>query len=455
MKLHIYGALKTYKSRRPLRLHMPGHKADRRSFPLFRDAALDITELSFSDNLDSPDGIIMQAEQDIAAILGAERSHILTDGSTVGIYAMVYAAKQRGGKLAVPRNAHKSVYNACAVLGVEPYLLKNNEKEGILLPPTAADVEEAFKKEPNVCGVLITSPDYYGNVADLQSLRKVCARYRKLLLADGAHGAYMRFDADEKGAYAGNFADAWVDGAHKTLPSLTQGSILNVRDASLEPDLAEGLNLFRTTSPSYPIMASVEYGVKFMAERGAERIDALRRQFAFVKTRLKKRGIRFYEESRTLVLAVDFGGAGLRVQAAAEELERRGIFPELEDGRYVLFYFSPLTPLSALNRLERNVAAVWRMRALRGGGETAPRYAAGIKKFSYLTAHTLAYEYVPLSEAVGRIAARNAGVTPPCYPIVVAGEQVTAQAALALERAPHTFGLKEKTIAVTKIGGRE
>ena len=103
MKLHIYGALKTYKSRRPLRLHMPGHKADRRSFPLFRDAALDITELSFSDNLDSPDGIIMQAEQDIAAILGAERSHILTDGSTVGIYAMVYAAKQR-----IFRNLHDS-----------------------------------------------------------------------------------------------------------------------------------------------------------------------------------------------------------------------------------------------------------------------------------------------------------------------------------------------------------
>ena len=158
MKLHIYGAMKSYKSLRPLRMHMPGHKAHRSMLAYFKDAAKDITELSFSDCLESPDGVIARAEQDVAEILGAAKSHILTDGSTAGVYALVYLAKKRGGRLAIARNSHKSVYNACAVLGVEPYLLKTNERDGVLLPPAAADVEEAFKRE-NVGAVLVTTPD--------------------------------------------------------------------------------------------------------------------------------------------------------------------------------------------------------------------------------------------------------------------------------------------------------
>lgn len=41
MKLHIYEALVSYKKKRAARFHMPGHKANRRFFSPFRDAALD------------------------------------------------------------------------------------------------------------------------------------------------------------------------------------------------------------------------------------------------------------------------------------------------------------------------------------------------------------------------------------------------------------------------------
>lgn len=453
MKLHIYGAMKSYKSLRPLRMHMPGHKAHRSMLAYFKDAAKDITELSFSDCLESPDGVIARAEQDVAEILGAAKSHILTDGSTAGVYALVYLAKKRGGRLAIARNSHKSVYNACAVLGVEPYLLKTNERDGVLLPPAAADMEEAFKRE-NIGAVLVTSPDYFGNVADLAALSRVCRRYGKLLLADGAHGAALRFDADEKESYAGNFADAWVDGAHKTLPTLTQGAILNLRDEALEEDAEDALNLFRTTSPSYLVMASVEYGVKFMQEKGAALTDALRRQLNFIRAKLKKRGIAFYEHSHTLTLAIDFSAAGIPAAAALEELSRRKVFAELENGRYVLFYLSPLTPPSSLGRLYRAIASVWRMRSLRTGKVQDTSYVSGVKRFAYLTALSLAHEYVPLEECVGRIAARCAGVTPPCYPVVVAGEQITPQAAAALCAAPHTFGVREGKIAVVRMGGK-
>lgn len=454
MKLHIYGALKSYRRRRPVRLHMPGHKANARRFPLFKDAALDITELPFSDCLESPSGIISKAETDISDILGTRRSHILTDGATCGIYAMLWAVKRTGGKVIVPRNAHKSVYSACAVLGLEPVILKNNEKDGVLLPPSEADVEAALRKERDVCAVLVTSPDYYGNVADLSAIRKACRGSGKPLLVDGAHGAYLRFDPDERDAYAGGYADLWVDGSHKTMPTLTQGALLNVGDAALGAAAAEGLQLFRTTSPSYPVMASVEYGVKYMEDHGAALIDALRRELALARARLKKRGVRIYEGSRTLVLAVDFAAAGISPAAASEELERRNIFAELYDQRYVLFYFSPLTPPSQVGRLERAIHAVLRVRSLRGEALQPQPFACGAKKFGYLTARSFSFEYVPLSGAVGRVAARNAGITPPCWPVVVAGELITEEAAEALARAPHTFGIRGGKIAVVTRGVR-
>ena len=76
-----------------------------------------------------------------------------------------------------------------------------------------------------------------------------------------------------------------------------------------------------------------------------------------------------------------------------------------------------------------------------------------MKKFSYLTALTFRKERVPIEESAGRIAARNAGVTPPCTPLVLAGEQITPEAAEALKNAKHTFGLTDGKIEVIKIGG--
>jgi arginine/lysine/ornithine decarboxylase len=91
--------------------HTPGHKV----------GAWDITELSFSDNLSCPRGCIAEAEQDIAKILGAEKSFILTDGSTAGVLSMLYTVKALGAHtVAVCENSHKSVFNGCAVLGLTP-----------------------------------------------------------------------------------------------------------------------------------------------------------------------------------------------------------------------------------------------------------------------------------------------------------------------------------------------
>ena len=81
---HIYKMLSAAAKRKHVSFHTPGHKR----------GAWDITELSFSDNLSCPRGSIAEAQRDIARILGAKQSFILTDGSTSGVMSMAYAAKK-------------------------------------------------------------------------------------------------------------------------------------------------------------------------------------------------------------------------------------------------------------------------------------------------------------------------------------------------------------------------
>ena len=203
--------------------------------------------------------------------------------------------------------------------------------------------------------MLLTSPGYYGGVCDLAALRRICDAHKAPLLIDGAHGAFMPFDAACAASYAGRFADLWVDGSHKTMPTFTQGALLCGR-AAWRAAAEEAVQLFRTTSPSYPVMASVEYGVKYMAEEGAALCAAVRADRAAAEALLKAAGIRCFP-SQTLSLAADLAPAGISPRAMARALEQEDIWCELEDGRYLLVYNSPLTPPGALLAFAKAVLA--------------------------------------------------------------------------------------------------
>ncbi|MDE7159079.1 MAG: aminotransferase class I/II-fold pyridoxal phosphate-dependent enzyme, partial [Clostridiales bacterium] len=237
--------------------HTPGHKR----------AGADITELSYSDNLLSPSGVLAQAQKDIAQILGASRSFILTDGSTSGVYSMLQALKAAGCRsVAASVFSHRSVRNGCKLLGLHLIEIPSERENGIPLQPSISALEEALIKAD---ALLLTSPDYYGNFPPLQAARELCNRAGKPLIIDGAHGAHLHFTE----TYAGRFADVWVDGLHKSLPALTQGACVSAKTEQWGEKLAEAVTLFRTTSPSYPVMASVEYAVKYPRNEKIERVS--------------------------------------------------------------------------------------------------------------------------------------------------------------------------------------
>lgn len=438
----IYSRLKKY-SGCAKGFHVPGHKARGEFKKLFPDAKLDITELSYSDDLHCPSEVIAEAQRDIAEILGAERSYILTDGSTSGIMAMLYALSRRGNKLIVMRNSHCSVWNACGLLGIEPIVVQGETRNGVTLPPSAEKIESLLEKDGGIVGVIATSPDYYGNISPLSEYSRVVKKYGKLLAVDEAHGAHLAFAGENRG-YAGGYADIWVDGAHKTLPTLTQGAVLSVNNVELISDAEEGLGIFRTTSPSYPVMASVEYGVKYLKNH-AEVYRAA--ELAAEKFR-KEAGIPLYPSDDWTKLAADFAPLGISSDKAAAYLEKHGIYAELSDGRYLVFYLSPLTEEGELKRLLKRLSKAAGNKKLRGTYAPRPEIPAGRCTYSYLYALKKPCEYVPLKAAIGRMSARNVGISPPCIPVIVAGDTINKEQVEILERSENVFGLAGGKIRV-------
>ena len=251
----IYEQLKSH-ARTDKSFHMPGHKARGDFKAKFAVAPLDVTELSYSGNLFCPSGVAVKAQEEIAEILGAKFSRILTGGSTSGVLAMVYALSGRGSKIIIPRNSHQSVWNACRLFNLEPVTVQGGDKDGVMLPPDPTEIEELLANDNTIAGMVALSPDYYGNVAPLKEYSEILKKYRRYLAVDGAHGAHLAFLPQNAG-YAGVYADMWVDGAHKTLPVLTQGAVVSANCEELVPDLFAGLSLLGSTSPSFPVAASV------------------------------------------------------------------------------------------------------------------------------------------------------------------------------------------------------
>jgi len=448
MELNILNAINNYKEKKPKRFHMPGHKGDKKFNKLFRQAQIDITELAFSDNLDNPNGIIQKAEEDIAEILGSKKSIILTDGSSSGIFSMLKAVKSLGSKIIICRNSHRSVYNACEILGLEPYVLNHNYKHGIVLPPSLEEIETLLKRDAEILGVLVTSPDYFGNVLELEKIKEITKQYKKVLLVDGAHGSHLKFLEDDK-LYAGKYADIWVDGLHKTLPCLTQGALLSTNEIRFIEPLKDAVKYFRTTSPSYPIMASVEYSVKYMDEN-REYIKVLYERIIDLKNKLAVKKYKFFKSEDFLKLAVDFKYTTISPYLAEKYLISKNIYTELNDGRYILFYLSPLTKIKEISYLEKHLKKLSKMKKLKNTFIEKPEIKTGRKSFSYLVACEMEQVIYPLSKSEGKVCGKNAGIFPPCFPIVVAGEIITKETIELLSTQTNVFGLNKNKIHIIK-----
>lgn len=285
--------------------HMPGHDGGFLLPEWLNDnlSAIDATELPETDDLNRPEGPAREAMVLAAAAFGAGITRFITTGSTTAIQIMLALAVGRRGRLLVSRCCHQSVVHAAAMLDLDIRFLpatgypaglsaagvvagsqaagsEQLQKElslrlALLPQSTPADVAQAIRDNPGCRAVLLTSPDYYGSCADLRQIARLVHDAGDLLLVDEAHGAHLAFCPDllpESAMAAG--ADACVQSGHKTLPVLTQGAYLHVSADALSSgrldrdDLERLIPVFQTSSPSFPIAATLDYARAYLAAYG-------------------------------------------------------------------------------------------------------------------------------------------------------------------------------------------
>ncbi|MDE6565789.1 MAG: DegT/DnrJ/EryC1/StrS family aminotransferase, partial [Clostridia bacterium] len=243
MQKDLYTALKKYATSNPIRFHMPAHNG----VNLGIDTSLDITELSFSDNLIESDGVIKNCEDNIAKAYGTKYSLMLTNGATMGVAIALYTAKNNGNKLLLLGDLHKSVHNYANVFGFD-----------VSYAETLNDINP-----DNFNAIILTTPDYFGKVTDIQKLKNTTA----LVIADSSHGAHFAFSSKLPNLLT-NIADITILSFHKTLPVLTGGAGIVTNDKELYDMLVYSRSLLHSSSPSYLTMASIDNAICEFFENG-------------------------------------------------------------------------------------------------------------------------------------------------------------------------------------------
>ncbi len=223
-------------------------------------------DISETDTHD-PQTALSEAEKRASKIYGTKYTHFLTNGSTSGIIASVLTCTNRGDKVLIWRNAHPSHLNAVKLAGCEPvfYDIPLNKEWGIpdKIKPYLLNME-------GIKAVIITSPSYEGIVSDIKSIKDLCTN--AYLIVDEAHGALYPF-SDKLPESAVNIADFTIQSLHKTAGGLNPTALLHV---NCKLDASKALNMINTTSPSYPLLASIEANINYLnSSKGRKNIDAL------------------------------------------------------------------------------------------------------------------------------------------------------------------------------------
>lgn len=288
MKYPIFEKLRQLDKEGMYPFHMPGHKRQKQD--IMREGslfALDTTEISGFDDLHHPEGMIKESMEYVQHIYGSKESYFLINSTTGGILASVAASCRLGDKILISRNCHKSVYHAISMLGLRPVYLYPKIEQNICMGITKCQVQDILGRENGIKAAVIVSPTYEGIVSDIRQIAEVLHEEGIPLIVDEAHGAHFVFHSGFPESAVSQGADAVIQSLHKTLPSLTQTGLLHICSSRIGTrEIQQALSTFQSSSPSYILMASIDYCVRKCAD-SPDLFDDYVRNLMDIRARLK------------------------------------------------------------------------------------------------------------------------------------------------------------------------
>lgn len=526
MKEYINEALEKYINKGTYPWHMPGHKRlPLEKLENFWNGvyAHDFTEAKDLDDMHDPEMFIADSLAEMKKVYGTFATYMLVNGSTSGLMTAIHATCHRGDVILVARNCHKAVYNAICMLELEPeYIVPDyvdmrwhcgvnqamldkmtdargkddcetregtdirgegdretpervavnggddrevSERTDILGDISPDKLERAIitlitnGRKPSA--VIITSPTYEGVISDIGTLAEIAHRYGIYLIVDEAQGAHLNFMEGHETAMEQG-ADIVIESLHKTMPALTQTSLLHVMDPKLDERVRRYLQIFQTSSPSYIFMQSMEKAVAFGANNRAVFVEYGRRLEIFAEKCDNLRNIRLFrpgvnvskndegcsackvfdhDEGRLVFVVrpgtVDGSGQIFTGAMLADILaDRYGLIVEMASVSYVICISSVVDSVDSYDILFKAIEEIDNdlEHSVIVDGSRAMDIISGRRSAVVPgKAWDETSEMVPLELSVGRISGAFVYAYPPGIPVLAPGEIVDERAVCGID----------------------
>jgi len=344
LKTPFFGALVDYAEEGNQLWTCPGHNGGifyNRS-PIGRIFVEHLGEAVFRDDLDNSvlelgdllvhEGPALKAQQEAAQIFGAEKTYFVLNGTSSSNKIVLQALVAQGDLVLFDRNNHKAAHHGALFLGggIPIYLETDRNVHGLIGPiwhealdetairekirhhPLVGDTE-AWKRERPFRVAVIEQCTYDGTIYDARMIVEKLGPLCDYILFDEAWAGFMKFHP----LYAGRFAmgltglDSDAPGiiatqsTHKQLASFSQASQIHVKDSHITGQrrriehrrFNEFFMLHASTSPFYPLFASLDVGAQMMKGKSGEVLwdDTIR---LGIELRKKLRAIRREFEER-------------------------------------------------------------------------------------------------------------------------------------------------------------
>lgn len=443
---YLYDKLIKYRNSDYYAFHMPGHKRNGDLTGCDLPYGLDITEIDGFDDLHHADGILLQAQKRAASVYHADETFYLINGSTSGILSAVMGCTAKGDKILCARNCHRSVYHAIYMNELKPVYIypefySDIELNGHINP---AEVTRTLEQHNDIRAVVITSPTYDGVVSDVGAIAEAVHRKGIPLIVDEAHGAHFGMHPyfPQNSNVLG--ADVVIHSLHKTLPSLTQTALIHLNGSFVDRrEIKRYLHMLQTSSPSYVLMAGMDECIR-MLDNGSTRCFQ-----TYVELLEKVRARLGRMKNLKLIETDSFDRSKIVISVKGTDITSRGLYEvllnqyhlqmEMTAGSYVLAMTSVGDTAEGMERLVEALEEIdARIASERSSVKKKQQIHFSLPRLKqvYTSAETgmimknkvSASEYKSWESSEGFVSAEYAYIYPPGIPLIVPGEEITAEA---------------------------
>ena len=317
LKTPFFGALVDYAEEGNQLWTCPGHNGGvfySRS-PIGRVFMEHLGEAVFRDDLDNSvldlgdllthEGPALKAQKEAAAIFGAEKTYFVLNGTSTSNKVALSALVTDDDLVLFDRNNHKAAHHGALLIsgGIPVYISAARNAWGLIGPMCWDDFDEGALRERIRTHPLVKDPEVWRKPrpfrvavveqctydGTIHSAEMIVARIGHLcdyILFDEAWAGFMKFHPLYAGRFAMGVSGLGPDSpgiiatqsTHKQLAGFSQASQIHIKDRHIAGQrrrvehrrFNESFMQYASTSPFYPLFASLDVGAQMMKGRSGE-----------------------------------------------------------------------------------------------------------------------------------------------------------------------------------------